>query len=297
MTTQVPTPSLTRHYAKPCAIEDFADPELAALIGEIAPSQSADRPHRKGWEFAMGGLFLQETGKLTDDAAVLDIGAGQDPILYWLANRCGRVVATDIYGEGAFAYREAGGGMLADPEAHAPYPYRADRLEVRHMDARALDFPDASFDAVVSFSSIEHFGGPRDTQRAAAEVGRVLRPGGVAYLVTELFLQRSPLVNPWVQTGVRAATLGRLCGKATPRRRVVAEAFTANELRAQIVDASGLELMQPLVTEVSERWRENVAVLHRDGRVTGPHGDFPHVAVSTLGAAWTSIGVPLRKPD
>ena len=34
------------------------------------------------------------------------------------------------------------------------------------MDALALEFPDASFDAVFSLSSIEHFGG--DSDRAAA---------------------------------------------------------------------------------------------------------------------------------
>jgi hypothetical protein len=64
-----------------------------------------------------------------------------DATLYWLANRIGRVVATDIYGQGDFAHREAAATMLSDPGALAPYPYREDRLEVREMNALDLPFP------------------------------------------------------------------------------------------------------------------------------------------------------------
>jgi SAM-dependent methyltransferase len=61
-------------------------------------------------------------------------------------------------------------------------------------DARALDAADASFDAVVSLSSVEHcglgrYGDPLDPDgdvRAAAEMRRVLRPGGVLVLTTPL---------------------------------------------------------------------------------------------------------------
>lgn len=61
-------------------------------------------------------------------------------------------------------------------------------------DARALAAPDASFDAVVSLSSVEHFGlgrygDPLDLDgdaRAMAEMRRVLRPGGVLVLTTSL---------------------------------------------------------------------------------------------------------------
>jgi SAM-dependent methyltransferase len=42
-------------------------------------------------------------------------------------------------------------------------------------DAAALPFPDGSFDAVVSCLMLHHVG---DWERAIAEVGRVLRPGG-----------------------------------------------------------------------------------------------------------------------
>jgi SAM-dependent methyltransferase len=288
--------ALSRQYAALCAIEDFADPELRAVIAELVPGWTADEPHRKAWEFAMGALFLRDAGVLHDDAAVLDVGAGTEPILYWLANRCGRVVATDIYGRGRFASREAPDDMPADPAAFAPYEYRADRLEVARMDARTLEYPDATFDAVVSFSSIEHVGGRGDIQRAASQVGRVLKPGGVAFIVTELFLATSLLDGALVQSALRAATLGRVCTGATPRRRVVGEAFTRRTLQRDVIAPSGLALLQPLDTAVSGRWRDNVQTLHRDGSVTAPHGAYPHVAVRALRSAWTSFCLPLHKP-
>ena len=51
--------------------------------------------------------------------------------------------------------------------------------ELRVMDARRLDFPDASFDLVYSFHALEHIPEPR---RALAEMARVLCPGGT-YLI------------------------------------------------------------------------------------------------------------------
>jgi ubiquinone/menaquinone biosynthesis C-methylase UbiE len=47
------------------------------------------------------------------------------------------------------------------------------------MDARALEFPDESFDLIYSFHALEHIPGPKDAVR---EMSRVLRPGG-RYLI------------------------------------------------------------------------------------------------------------------
>lgn len=288
---------LTRRYAKLCELEDFADPELAAAISDVAPSLSAERPHRKGWEFAMAALFLRDVGRLDAGAHVLDVAAGSEEMLFWLANRAERVVGIDIYGRGGFAAHEAKASMLENPAAFAPYDYPAERLEVRDMDARRLDFPDASFDAVVSFSSIEHFGAPADIAQAAREIGRVLKPGGHAFLVTELFLQTSPLDSGAVQFAVRLATLGRLCAGATPRRRVVGEAFTPRTLRRDVIEPSGLELMQPIDFSRSPASSETVQVLHRDGSVTSTTGEpFPHITMRTLRSTWTSLALPLVKP-
>jgi ubiquinone/menaquinone biosynthesis C-methylase UbiE len=51
---------------------------------------------------------------------------------------------------------------------------------LRAMSATRLDFPDASFDKVYSFHTIEHVA---DLGRALGEMARVLRPGGRLMLV------------------------------------------------------------------------------------------------------------------
>jgi hypothetical protein len=161
MTVTTPGAGLSRHYAKPCDPRDFDDPEVLDVLRDILPERDP-RTHveRKVWEFAMLALFLRDVGRLHDGTEALAIGAGDERIVFWLANHIGRVVATDIYGASDFAHREADSSMLTDPAAHAPFAYREDHLEVRWMDARKLEFPDESFDVAFSLSSIEHFGTP-----------------------------------------------------------------------------------------------------------------------------------------
>ncbi len=126
---------LSRHYVKLCDIRDFRDPEVLRMLRDVLPERDP-RAHaeRKVWEFAMLALFLEDVGRLNDDTRVLALGAGDERILFWLANHVGRVIATDIYGSGDFAGREAEHSMLRNPRAHAPFPYREAGLDVRWME-------------------------------------------------------------------------------------------------------------------------------------------------------------------
>lgn len=252
--------------------------------------------HRKYWEYAMFGIYLNDADALHEGAEALATAAGSDATLYWLANRIGRVVATDIYGEGSFADREAAATMLTDPAAFAPYPYREERLDVRAMNALDLQFDDASFDIVYSISSIEHFGGPAQTAQAAREMARVLRPGGHMLLATECLLGRHVLDLPLVNYAIRIASRGRRCATATPRRRAI-DAFTPRELQRDIVAASGLELVQPLSFEQSPETFDNVIRWGNDGQISGEAAaSRPHLVVKGRSAPWTSVFLALRKP-
>ena len=286
-----------RQYCKLCDRRDFDDERIRAMLRSIAGPglDRATEMHRKLWEYAMLGVFLEDVGALRPEAEALAIAAGSEAPLYWLANRIGRVVATDIYGEGDFAYREAAATMLSDPAAFAPYPFRRDRLEVRRMNALALDFPDDAFDIVYSISSIEHFGGPAQTARAAREMARVLRPGGHAVVITECLLGRHPLDAPIVNYAIRLATGGRRCAKATPRRRAV-DAFTPAELQRDIIGPSGLELVQPLSLEQSPETFANVIRWGADGEFDPRQAaSRPHIVLKAFGAPWTSVFLGLRK--
>jgi SAM-dependent methyltransferase len=280
---------LRRQYAKLCDVRDFDDPEVRARIDDISPGFEPPRHlHRKHWEFAMLTLFLEDSGLLREDARILSLGAGHETVLFWLANRVAKVVATDIYGEGSFSEGEADRTMLTDPASFSPYPYRESHLEVRHMDARELEFPDNSFDAVFSLSSIEHFGSWADIRRSASEIGRVLRPGGSAYVATECFLGHSVFGLRAVQDAV-----SRLAGAI--------RIFTPRTLMSEIVEPSGLELVQPLDTTAPET-SANVIELDAGGGITSTTGaENPHIAlrVKRLGLhtqSWTSVGLAMAKP-
>jgi SAM-dependent methyltransferase len=280
--------SLRRQYVKLCDVRDFDDPAVLERIDDVVPGlEPRERLHRKNWEYALLALFFEDLGLLGEDTRILSVGAGHETVLFWLANRVATVVATDIYGEGIFSGLEADRTMLNDPSSFSPYPYRDSHLEVHHMDAKELEFEDGSFDAVFSLSSIEHFGSWADIRRSAEEIGRVLRPGGAAFVVTECFLGRSVLAPRGVQ-------------EAAAKVAWPIKIFTPETLMTEIVEPSGLELVQPLSAEPPDTGG-NVIELHGGGRMTSTTGaDYPHIAVriqrfGIRTQKWTSVALALTK--
>ncbi len=103
-------------------------------------------------------------------------------------------------------------------------------------DARGLPFRDASFDLVVSNSTLDHFDSLAGLEQALTEIARVLRPGG------ELLLTLDNLANPVVAlrnvlparpllaTGVIPYRMGASCGPGRLRRLVDAAGLTTVEL-------------------------------------------------------------------
>lgn len=291
-------PGLRRQYVKLCDVRDFDDPLLRERISDIVPGLEPEQEvHRKYWEYAMLTLFMEDAGALGEETEALSVAAGHEHVLFWLANRIGRVVATDIYGEGSFAHREADLTMVQDAAAFAPYPYREDRLEVLEMNALDLQFPDSSFDVVFSLNSIEHFGGRKEIVRSAQEMARVLRPGGYAFIVTECFVERHLYNSRLFQMAVRFGTLGRLCASASPRRRII-DVMTREEVMSRIVRGADLDLLQPLDTGVSPESSANIVHFGGDGKLTSVSGEqWPHVMLEAYGSPWTSVALALRKPE
>ena len=289
----------SRQYVKLCERSDFDGPQLRAMLRDIEPGHVPEQElHRKLWEYALLGLFLEEAGALRENAEALSVAAGHEAPLYWMANRVARMVATDIYGQGFFSEREATATMLTDPTSFAPYAYRESHLEVRDMNALRLDFDDESFDIVFSLSSIEHFGGPQGAARAAREMSRVLRPGGHLVITTECLVGTHALDWPPLQLAIRLATLGRRCPRSTLRRRVI-DVFTAGEIERYIVRPTGLTLVQPFDTHVAAENYENVLRWHGDGSsLQSPGGaQWPHIMLQGHGAPWTSAFLAFVKPS
>jgi len=75
------------------------NPDWRTLLKSLAvvPADKLSM-HRKAYEFAQLLFGLTRLDLLREDVSVLSVGAGHEPVLYWLANRVGRVIATDMYG-------------------------------------------------------------------------------------------------------------------------------------------------------------------------------------------------------
>jgi arsenite methyltransferase len=111
---------------------------------------------------------------LCGDEQVLDVGVGSGITLFGLVGRLttGKGVGIDTYDP------NAGGGNAETFWKNADKEGLRERVELKHMDARAMSFADESFDVVVSTFAFHHIGDGESRRKAAQEMLRVLKPGG-----------------------------------------------------------------------------------------------------------------------
>lgn len=143
--------------------------------------------------------------------------------------------------------------------ARARYP----ALDARQADVRELPFADATFDAVASFSTLDHFASLTDLDAALAELVRVLAPGG--RLLVTLDNAANPLVAlrnsiPWrMLAAIRLVPcyVGATCGPCG-----LAERLRALDLEIE----------------------RSATLMH-----------VPRVAALALGAIWPRAGSPVPR--
>jgi SAM-dependent methyltransferase len=236
--------------------------EWLGILRSLGQSDDKLAMHRKAYEFSQLVYGCRRLGVLRDDASFVSIGAGHEDVLYWLANRVSRVVATDMY-EGAWSHvqsREGDEGVIRRPEDYAPYAYRRDHLAFLKMDARQLAFTDGVFDVAYSLSSIEHFGGVPGAVATVREMARVLKPGGILALATEYVIAGPPHE----------------------------ETFQPDEF-AEVITQPGLRLVEPLDTTVYRRYEYAAVDLYRNPYQT------PHMVVRFNDTVFTTVMVFLEK--
>lgn len=100
---------------------------------------------------------------------VLDIGGGTGPYSFWLA------------GLGHETYLIDPVGLHVERATELNRQTESTIAGISEGDARDLEFPDASFDAVIMFGPLYHLTGEVDRRRALSEAHRVLRGGGLLY--------------------------------------------------------------------------------------------------------------------
>ena len=218
---------------KACEAADLTDPELLEVIREVFPHRArgrdvgvpADSLTREDWEVAMPLLALRRLGFLSREAVVLVVSASPNDSVFYLTRQVRQVFFTEQYRRDPSTTR-AWPPLLVEPSLVAPGEFEDSRLVTQHMDPRVLRFPDLTFDAVLSWGSEALVGLTErdDVANAAYEMGRVLKPGGILAITTQILLGGPP---------PRAGEVPR-------------HPFSADELRRYVVEASGLEPVEEL---------------------------------------------------
>lgn len=186
---------MTLPVTKLCEIEDFTDPDIAPVVRRLAGRAGAGAGgmvDQRRWLVAMAARGLRAGASMGAEARVLALGGNMEPVLELLADMVGEVASAD-WG-----------------------------------DVDWSEYGDATFDAVVT-GPIEGLLDIDGVPAAAAEIGRVLKPGGVLSLSTRFLLHGQPGGAGWPGTAL----------------------LTAEQLRRLVIEPSGLSVVGELQEEVS----------------------------------------------
>jgi demethylmenaquinone methyltransferase/2-methoxy-6-polyprenyl-1,4-benzoquinol methylase len=164
------------------------DAAISAMFDRVAPHY--DRLNRV---LSMGNdvRWRERTAafaRLGPGEVALDVGVGTGDLAFDLlrvSDPTSRVVGVDVSEQ-----------MLTLVRERASRSPLAARLEVRHADAQALPFGDATFDRVVAGFAVRNIG---DLDAGLREMRRVLKPDGRAAI-----LEFSMPPSPFIRAGYRA---------------------------------------------------------------------------------------------
>ena len=154
-----------------------------------------DRPEDGALEFAINSRTI--AAYVPDGARILDIGGGPGRYALWLAERGHRVTLADL--------SPALLGIAREQAAATP----AGQLIEEIVEADACDlsrWADGSFDAVLALGPFYHLPEQEARERAAAELARVLKPGGFAFIA---LMPRFSFLRRTIADRVERRHLGR----------------------------------------------------------------------------------------
>jgi ubiquinone/menaquinone biosynthesis C-methylase UbiE len=205
-------------YSKACNCEDFSHADVRELIRDAFPhdlqrfgnSFPLGRAARHYWQTAMTARAFADHGILTRRAQVLGVGAGSDPILFWLTQHVGQVFAADQYLNKTTRAGTLCPSMLADPDRHWPGSWKRQRLVVQHLSCQDLRYSGESFEAVFAPHALESCASIDEVECCLENLFRVLKPGGIVSLTVEFAVE-----------GPADLSSGRLFDEPAIRQRIL----------------------------------------------------------------------------
>jgi len=213
-----------------------------ASVGGDDHSQAFKDFEAAGWSANASG-YERLTGRITarvadllldaagvrDGVRVLDVGCGTGALCAIAAARGARPTGVDL----------AEGMVAAARRAHPS-------LEFASGDAEALPCADGAFDAALGAFVVNHVPHP---ERAAAELRRVLAPGGRVALAMWGPPERVPFLGLF-DAAMRAAGVGGRAGPALPAGPAAFRFADADELRG-LLHGAGFERVEVREHELS----------------------------------------------
>ena len=279
---------------KICATADWNDPELSEMMQEILQPgirKAADMAswHRKHWEWAIGMLTLK-AGKIDTNCIFLGIGSGTGAPVFHLTNHTKYVFCTDLYTITSKMWREANKSMLESPELFAPGQFNRKRLSVQIMSGTDIHFEDNTFDAIFSYSSIEHFGEKKAVLDCMKEIERVLKPGGVASVATEIFVGKELEKLHRYREKDSQFPYNLLRG----HYKIFSEIFTRDELERYLLASTNMKLLYPIDFSVDMNDLAG-AVKFPLTKEYNYDQNITHIFLDMNGIMWGSIHIALIK--
>jgi SAM-dependent methyltransferase len=277
-------------YNKVIDIADFRDDELLPFIKEILFDEQIKFglaepivvPDSKVWECGMMLRTFSDNGVLRAGATFAGVGAGIEQTTFALAARECVVFPSDRYLDVTSWSDVAPAGMMINPAQYSNFKYPRGNIIPVHADCRRANLPSNFFDGVYSARSIEHVGSLDGVAAAAEEIGRILKPGGIACLATE-FRLIGPNDRRWFDDG-----------------RIL---FTADLIKKYIIEPSGLELIDEPNFSPSPATFDNRTVLLEFLKkeksivsIDDKKNSSPNLTVFHEGFLFCSIHLALRKP-
>jgi SAM-dependent methyltransferase len=259
----MPQYALTRkdYFGRVQAME--RPPEEASIEAAVAHYSLGDE--RERLDSPSGIVEFERTKAIFErylppsPASIADIGGGPGRYTLWLAERGYKVYHRDLVGL----------HVQQVLDALAEHPSLA--IDTAIGDARQLDLPDASVDAVLLLGPLYHLPRRRDRVQVLTEAKRIVRPGGLVFaaaisrwaarlnaIIAEKLYERIPealdALPDLERTGwMKPLFPGSFTGYSHRPRQLRAEAHDAG---LHVLSVVGIESVSFLLTDLAQRVAE-----------------------------------------